>query len=60
MQMRSMYTTSSSVAHHLPMELATAVDEQISEDAEADANAMLDAGLHGYLQPSLRADKATE
>ncbi|KAH8075619.1 hypothetical protein JL721_1633 [Aureococcus anophagefferens] len=40
--------------------LATAVDEQISEDAEADANAMLDAGLHGYLQPSLRADKATE
>ena len=30
------------------------------EDAEADANAMLDAGLHGYLQPSLRADKATE
>ena len=60
MQMRSMYTTSSSVAHHLPMELATAVDEQISEDAEADANAMLDAGLHGYLQPSLRADKAAE
>ncbi|KAH8065803.1 hypothetical protein JL722_186 [Aureococcus anophagefferens] len=60
MQMRSMYTTSSSVAHHLPMELATAVDEQISEDAEADANAMLDAGLHGCLQPSLRADKATE
>ncbi|KAH8045644.1 hypothetical protein JL722_14133 [Aureococcus anophagefferens] len=60
MQMRSMYTTSSSVAHHLPMELATAVDEQISEDAEADATAMLDAGLHGCLQPSLRADKATE
>ena len=55
MQMRSMYTTSSSVAHHLPMELATSVDEQIQAEAKLGKDdIMLAAGLRSYLQPGLR------
>jgi len=46
--MKTLYTTSSSVAHHLPMELASRGDEEAILDEVDD--------LSRYVQPSLRPD----
>mmetsp|Transcript_2087 Transcript_2087/g.7062 ORF Transcript_2087/g.7062 Transcript_2087/m.7062 type:complete len:86 (+) Transcript_2087:1345-1602(+) len=57
MHMKSMYATSSSVAHYLPMELATALDESInaaSDQDKANDDQRLWNGLNDYLQPALR------
>lgn len=64
--MKAIYSTSSSVAHHLPMELATAVDDamqaftpttnQKTKEAHDD-DAKLWAGLNEYLQPNLRGEE---
>ena len=47
-RMKTLYTTSSSVAHHLPMELASRGDEEAILDEVDD--------LSRYVQPSLRPD----
>ena len=46
-RMKTLYTTSSSVAHHLPMELASRGDEEAILDEVDDPSR--------YVQPSLRA-----
>lgn len=52
--MRAVYVTSSSVAHYLPIELATAVDNAMQHEPEAhfDENNLAN-GLAEYLQPAL-------
>ena len=64
MHMKSMYSTSSSVAHHLPMELATAVDDAMRRDhqlrscdhtTDTDDLRLLWNGLNDFIQPALRS-----
>ena len=53
-RMRALYASSTSVAHHLPMELAAAVDERRGDLDEAESEAALLEGLGAYVQPGLR------
>lgn len=56
-QMRTMYVTSSSVAHHLPIELATAVDNAMRYEGCEDTS--LATGLADYLQPGLQSSSSS-